>query len=161
MSKLIVFIMFLIGVVMTLSLSSYKKYPVSNKKFDYKEAVAKIEAHNTEMRAMVAAKEAKKIAPVVEKVAGPTVVLDTPELINGHKVYTNLGKCVVCHGKYGQGKKSQKAPKISGQHNWYLASSLTDMKSKVRVNAVMNPYLKKLTVKDLQDAAEYIAKLPW
>ena len=68
-------------------------------------------------------------------------------------------KCVVCHGKAGEGKRSQKAPRIGGQFEWYLYKSLKDMKSKVRKNDVMMPYIKDLSDSDFKDLSAYISKL--
>ena len=93
-----------------------------------------------------------------EVVEGPLVVLDTPQLTHGSELYK---ACVVCHGKRGDGKKSQNAPKIGGQMQWYIEKQLTDMKSGARVNKVMMPYLKKLEGNDFKDLAAYISKLPW
>ena len=63
-------------------------------------------------------------------------------------------------GNRGQGKASQKAPAIGGQFDWYLVEQVKAMKSGVRVNAVMMPYIKKLSDQDIADLAAYITKLP-
>jgi cytochrome c553 len=90
-----------------------------------------------------------------------TVKLDTPELQRGFLVYTKSGKCVTCHGQEGEGKKSQQAPRIGGQLEAYLLTQLTNMKSEVRYNKQMNPYLKNLNEQDFKDVSLYLSKFPW
>ena len=61
----------------------------------------------------------------------------------------------------GEGKKSQKAPKVAGQYLWYLKKQINDMKKKIRVNKVMDPFVKKLSVEEIADLSLYMSKLPW
>ena len=68
-------------------------------------------------------------------------------------------KCIVCHGKNGEGKRSQKAPRIGGQYDWYIFQQLKDIKSMVRKNEAMMPYVKKLSDQDFKDLAAYISSL--
>jgi cytochrome c553 len=68
-------------------------------------------------------------------------------------------QCIACHGDKGDGNPAQKAPRISGQHDWYVLKQLTEMKSGVRKNAVMMPFLNKLSEQDMKDLAAYISKL--
>ena len=68
-------------------------------------------------------------------------------------------KCISCHGKQGEGKKAQKAPKLAGQYEWYTVKQLQYMKSKKRINKAMNPYVKNLNDKDFADLAAYIKTL--
>lgn len=78
----------------------------------------------------------------------------------GSKLYS---KCISCHGKEGLGKKSQKAPLIAGQYDWYLVSQITAIKNEVRAtkNAQkMYPHVKNLSDEDIADLAEYISSLP-
>ena len=89
---------------------------------------------------------------------GAVVVLDTEELKNGKKLYA---KCIVCHGKYGEGKPAQKAPKIAGQYAWYLEEQVVNIQKGIRVNKVMMPYVKNLSPQDISDISAYVAKLPW
>jgi len=79
---------------------------------------------------------------------------------NGMKVYKK--KCVACHGKQGEGKKSQKAPRLSGQHDWYLYEQLVGIQSGKRVNKKMMPFVKGLSDQDLKDLSTYISTtFPW
>lgn len=76
----------------------------------------------------------------------------------GQKLYK---KCVACHGKQGEGKKSLKAPKIGGQYSWYLLLQLQNFKTKKRVNPKMYPFIKNLSDKDFRDLSSYLATLKW
>ena len=68
-------------------------------------------------------------------------------------------KCIVCHGKGGEGKRSQKAPRIGGQFDWYIYQQLKDIKSMVRKNEAMMPYVKNLSDQDFKDLSAYISSL--
>jgi cytochrome c553 len=68
-------------------------------------------------------------------------------------------KCVLCHGDNGEGKRSQKAPKIAGQFDWYLYKQLKDIKSMTRKNDAMIPYVKGLSDTDLKDLSAFISKM--
>ena len=72
-------------------------------------------------------------------------------------------KCIACHGTDGYGKKSQQAPMLAGQHSWYTAKQIQDIKNKVRENSNTNkmyPFVKNLSDADIQDLAAYIELLP-
>ena len=69
-------------------------------------------------------------------------------------------QCIVCHGDKGDGIPAQKAPRIAGQHDWYIAKQLQDIKAGVtRKNPVMVPIVSKLSEQDMKDLAAYISKL--
>jgi cytochrome c553 len=74
----------------------------------------------------------------------------------GQKLYR---KCIQCHGRSGEGKKAQKAPKLSGQFDWYIVKQLDYMKEGKRINKAMNPYLEPLEHGDFVDLAAYIKTL--
>ncbi|OUR93524.1 hypothetical protein A9Q84_18805 [Halobacteriovorax marinus] len=161
MTRLVTFCVVLVALIIAINFSNYKKFPVSNEQFSFEKQEKIYKAHIVEMKELeemrLAALHPVKVEEVVVP-AGPLVVLDTPQLVHGSKLYK---ACVVCHGKRGQGKKSQKAPRIGGQMAWYLTKQLSAMKSGVRVNKAMLPYIKKLGTKDFQDLSAYISKLPW
>ena len=161
MTRLVTFGVVLIALVIAISFDKYKNMPVSNEQFNIEKKEASHKAHLQELKELEEKRLAllnpvKKEETVVEE--GPLVVLDTPQLVHGSELYK---ACVVCHGKKGDGKKSQNAPKIGGQMAWYIEKQLVDMKSGARVNKVMLPYLKKLEGNDFKDLAAYISKLPW
>lgn len=68
-------------------------------------------------------------------------------------------QCILCHGEKGDGNPAQKAPRISGQYDWYIIKQLEDMKAQKRKNPIMNPFLSKLSSGDMKDLAAYISKL--
>jgi cytochrome c553 len=161
MTRLVTFSVVVIALVIAISFDKYKTIPVSNELFNLEKQEAKHLAHVKELKELELKRHEilhppKKVEEVV--VEGPLVVLDTPQLVQGQALYKS---CVVCHGKRGDGKKSQNAPKIGGQMAWYLEKQLVDMKNGSRVNKVMMPYLKKLEGNDFKDLAAYISKLPW
>lgn len=79
------------------------------------------------------------------------------DMAKGGELYK---QCIACHGDKGDGNPAQKAPRISGQHDWYILKQLQDIKSGViRKNPVMVPFLSKLTEQDFKDLAAYISKL--
>lgn len=67
--------------------------------------------------------------------------------------------CIQCHGDTGNGNPEQKAPRISGQHDWYVIKQITEFKSGVRKNPAMLPFISKLTEQDIKDLAAYIITL--
>ncbi len=157
MAKLIWFVAILLSLGAVMMLGGYKGIPVDNERFAVKEEkriaaekMALEEEKKRELERLKAIEDAKK----------PTLVLDTPELKRGHELYHKKAKCITCHGKDGEGKSSQQAPKVAGQHDWYIVSSLQKFQSGERVNPKMMPYLRGLTLQDYKDIAEYLSKLP-
>ena len=161
MNRFLAFIGFVIVLIVVTSLSKYRDLDVKNERFDFDKAKKNYQAKMMEKEEL-AKERAKLLAPKVEVVAvtdnKPLVELTTPQLVSGSKLYA---KCIVCHGKQGQGKKSQNAPHIGGQYDWYIESSIVDMQKGVRENKVMQPYIRKLSAQDVKDLAAYISKLPW
>lgn len=158
MTRLIVFLSVLTALVLALVLFSYKSLPVSNDRFNVTKVAESYHHQTALVETLLAPKEKVVEAEVEVKEYAPVVELDTPQLVSGHKLYT---QCISCHGKGGEGKTSQKAPFIGGQFDWYIEKQLVDMKSGARVNLVMNPILKGLKPQDIKDLAAYVSKLPW
>lgn len=71
---------------------------------------------------------------------------------DGAAVY---GKCVSCHGDAGQGSDS--APRLAGQHDWYLVTSFEKFKSGERKASASEH--KGLSAGDIQAVATYLAAL--
>lgn len=67
--------------------------------------------------------------------------------------------CIQCHGEKGEGNTAQKGPKLSGQHDWYVVKQVTEIKSGVRKNPEMLPFVKGLSDQDIKDLAAYIVTL--
>lgn len=67
--------------------------------------------------------------------------------------------CIQCHGDQGHGLPEKNAPRIAGQHDWYILSSLKQFKSGERKNPDMLPYIKGLSEQDFADLAAHVSKL--
>ncbi len=68
--------------------------------------------------------------------------------------------CIQCHGTNGEGNAAMKAPRIAGQYDWYIVSSIKQFKAGVeRKNPTMLPFIKKLSDADIDDLAAYISTL--
>lgn len=161
MTRLVTFLGGLLVLALVMTLLQYRSLPVNNERFDYDNASAEFKAKIEEKKELAQMREDLINPPVEEEevvVEVPLVELSTPQLQRGHDLYQ---KCIVCHGKDGEGKLSQNAPAVGGQHEWYIVSTLNDMKEGRRVNALMNPYLRNLEGKDFEDLAAYLSKLPW
>ena len=69
--------------------------------------------------------------------------------------------CVQCHGEFAEGLPAMKTPKMAGQFDWYLASSLRAFQArKERKSPAMFPALSGLSDQDIEDLAAYISGLP-
>lgn len=71
--------------------------------------------------------------------------------------------CIACHGVNGEGNESQQAPKISGQHKWYIESSLQKFVSGARgtgtgdtQGSIMRAMVMTLDDQKIKDLAAYI-----
>ena len=72
---------------------------------------------------------------------------------------TLFAQCIQCHGEKADGIPAQKAPRLAGQHDWYLIKQISEIKSGVRKNPVMVPIVAKLSEQDIKDLAAYITTL--
>lgn len=72
---------------------------------------------------------------------------------------TLYATCIQCHGENGEGNPDKKGPKLSGQHDWYVVKQITEIKSGVRKNPEMLPFVKGLSEQDIKDLAAYIVTL--
>lgn len=156
MTRLTVFLTILVGFILVLTFHSYRNIPVLNEKFDFGKVAKEHEEHVKLVAELTAPK--KEVEVVEVKEVEIKIDLNTPELVNGNKVYS---KCIACHGKNGEGKASQKAPRIAGQFDWYIEKQVTDMKSGARINELMMPTVKGLSAQDIKDVSLYVSKLPW
>lgn len=72
---------------------------------------------------------------------------------------TLYATCIQCHGENGMGNAEKQAPRLSGQHDWYVVKQITEFKAGVRKNPVMLPYISNLSEQDIKDLAAYIFTL--
>lgn len=157
MTRVVVFLAFVVGLVAIMNLRQFETAKVDNAKFDFEKTKTANLKKQKEIADLMAPKVEETEDAKASEETGPLVVLSTEQLVRGEALYK---KCIVCHGKRGNGKKSQKAPAIGGQHDWYTEQQINNMISGARVNKVMNPYIRKLTPQDVKDLSVYISKLP-
>lgn len=67
--------------------------------------------------------------------------------------------CIPCHGVKGEGMKDKRAPKIGGQHDWYILESLKKFKAGERPHPKMFPLGKRPSDEDLKELSLYIGRL--
>jgi len=75
--------------------------------------------------------------------------------------------CAACHGENGEGSKIANAPRISGQHSWYIARQLKNFKNNIRgihLNDItgmqMRPIAMTLeTNQEIDDVVAYVGTL--
>ena len=66
--------------------------------------------------------------------------------------------CLGCHGPAGQGIPPE-YPRLSGQHAEYVITTLTEFRTKKRINLIMNEVAADLSDDDIKALAEYISGL--
>jgi cytochrome c553 len=148
-SRLVIFILFLTGSAIILSLTGYKKY------FTKDENLSQILAKSQEAPQSSVEDEEQ----ISEENESGEIVLSTPALKNGYKIYHETGECVRCHGDQGQGNVSEEGPLLAGQYDWYVEDQITQVKNGERKNEKMKPFVANLSEKDIKDVASYIALL--
>ena len=156
MSRLIYFLSFVAILTVVMNFSKYADEKPTQKKFNFAQVAKENQAKEEFKQKLLHPVIVEKVEEV--EVTKVLVELTTPELQRGSELYK---KCIVCHGKRGQGKASQNAPAIGGQYDWYVANQVNNMKNGTRINKVMNPYIARLSEQDVKDLAVYISKLPF
>jgi cytochrome c oxidase subunit 2 len=75
--------------------------------------------------------------------------------------------CTACHGANGEGNETLNAPKLAGQHPWYLAQQLRNFKHGIRgsapgetIAAQMVPFASMLDDTAIANVVAHIATLP-
>lgn len=83
----------------------------------------------------------------------------TPDPFTGGNAQAGAGKAAVCGACHGPGGNSTNPewPKLAGQHAAYTYHELTELKSGVRKNPVMNAQAAPLSEQDMRDLAAYFA----
>lgn len=74
--------------------------------------------------------------------------------------------CVVCHGEQAEGNEDIGAPKLAGQHAWYLITQLENFRAGIRGThedddngQVMQPMAVPLSDEDIANVVAYIGTL--
>jgi cytochrome c553 len=81
-----------------------------------------------------------------------------PDLERGRALYA---VCAECHGPDGAGLPDGTIPQLAGQHRSVLIKQLVDIRSGLRSNPTMYPYVAQLEgLQQLADLAGYIETLP-
>ena len=163
MARLTILLGFLASLAGVLGLRGFgAPLPDPGARFDYDGALEAFLARREEIAELARRRREALLPPGPEEAPeeedAPLVALDSPELERGSLAYA---RCVVCHGRRGEGKRSQNAPAIGGQFDWYLEGQLFEMRDGRRENRTMMPYIRRLSDQDLRDLAAYISRLPW
>ena len=87
-----------------------------------------------------------------------------PDVAAGQASFTT---CIACHGASGEGNETLAAPKLGGQHPWYLAHQLRNFKHGIRGGAPgekfasqMVPFASMIDDTAIESLVAYIATLP-
>jgi len=96
-------------------------------------------------------------------VAATTVYADEGAAA-GDAVFQN---CMACHGDQGQGDEDNEAPRLAGQHSWYLVTQLENFRAGRRGaheedynGQLMKAMAAALSDEDIEAVVAYIATLP-
>ncbi len=158
MQRVTVLLVFLTLIIIVLNLKSGQNLEVEKSFFDLEKYSKSYHAEKDLIAELSAPKVVEEIVEEVVENIEPIVELTTESQIRGQKLYS---KCITCHGKHGTGKKSQKAPKLAGQYDWYIADKIKQMQDGIWENKVMYPYIKKLTAQDRQDLGAFLSAYKW
>lgn len=93
-----------------------------------------LDTHGQQMAAMVAT---LADASAIRNVSAYIATLDdipAPATIEGNlrRGEAYYGSCKNCHGEQGQGNYATNAPRLTGQHDWYLAQQIDNFKRGIR-----------------------------
>ena len=111
MAKLIWFLATFVSFMLILLLHNYRGMPVDNQRFEVREQARAAQ----ERMEMERAKRAQELAEQkARKAKEPVLVLDTPELKNGHEVYFKRGKVHHLPRQKGRGQGLSAGPQAGG-----------------------------------------------
>lgn len=161
MTRLVIFISFLLSLLTSLCLLYYQKSPSSQVSFDFEKAKQLFEEKEKFIELSNAPKHVSEEIheEVAEVSVKPPIEINTPELQLGYDTYKKM-KCQTCHGNFGEGKKSQLAPRIASQFDWYIEEQVKAVRDGGRINGKMLPYVKKLTDEDAKNLAYFLSRIP-
>ena len=110
-----------------------------------------------------------KISPTknspIEKNSTQNMPMISGDAIKGKSFYKN---CAYCHGEHAQGNFAMNAPKLSGQHPWYLKRQITSYQQGLRGAHPADLYGKQMVLMSkilhddqaVNDVVSYINSLP-
>lgn len=88
---------------------------------------------------------------------------DDPMLDKGAAIFEN---CMACHGERAMGDEDNEAPRLAGQHAWYLVTQLENFRAGVRGmhedddnGQMMQAMASGLSDEDIEAVVAYIATL--
>lgn len=93
---------------------------------------------------------------------GPIAPARLGDVVRGRTLYAG---CIECHGKAGEGNRRKDAPRLTGQHDWYLFNQLRDFRMGWRGADSKDPHVKlmrrQMDLDDdaLRDLAAYLVSL--
>ncbi len=102
------------------------------------------------------------IAHLASLQPGPVPPARLGDAARGRALYA---ACIECHGKTAEGNRRKGAPRLTGQHDWYLFNQLIDFRMGWRGTDSKDPHVKHMRRRmDLDDAslhdlAAYIVSL--
>jgi len=86
------------------------------------------------------------------------------EVAAGEAVFQN---CMACHGEQALGDEDNEAPRLAGQHTWYLVTQLENFRAGRRGSheeddngQMMQAMAATLSDEDIENVVAYIATLP-
>ena len=98
-----------------------------------------------DVSAYLSALTPKKISPTkktpIEKTSIKSMAVTTGDSIKGKSFYRN---CAYCHGQYAQGNYAMNAPKLAGQHPWYLKRQISSFQQGIRGKHPADLYGKQM-----------------
>lgn len=89
-------------------------------------------------------------------------VVPGQNIYRGGNLATGLPACAACHGATGAGNYLANFPRMSGQNSGYVITQLNKFRDKQRsndVNGIMRDIAAKMTDKEIEAVADYVAGL--
>ncbi|KGJ96502.1 cytochrome c oxidase subunit II [Thalassotalea sp. ND16A] len=106
----------------------------------------------------------ESLAPSSASAEASITINDNSNASNGKSLYRN---CSFCHGSNGEGNYALNAPKLAGQHQWYLKRQILNFKNDLRGNHQQDLYGKQMILmarllqdeQAIDDVTAYISQL--
>lgn len=126
---------------------------------------------NDTMLVMARSVSDKDVADIAAYFSGQKIANEKANVLpQGHRLFAEgdgargIPACAGCHGEAGQGIQQGDViyPRLSGQHQRYLAKQLTEWRLAERKNSlggIMNEIAKKLTDSDIEQLSSYLSGL--